>query len=76
MTRVDAIQIDDFNLEFFQGDILTRTNLIVKLGLLLIGGGSRIFKKGCYPTSKHVFLFSAISGVMFFCRRKGGDMEN
>ena len=34
LLRVSSLLLDDFNLEFFQGDILTRTNLIVKLGLL------------------------------------------
>ena len=33
LLRVSSLLLDDFNLEFFQGDILTRTNLIVKLGL-------------------------------------------
>ena len=57
--------LDDFNLEFFQGDILTRTNLIVKLGL-----PSRISSNvSCGPRSAHIH-FILKRKLKFFLQRQ------
>ena len=52
----------------------------IKFVNLMCGTGqsplSSLFEKRKQPTSKKKFSLLEISGVMFFCRRKGGEMED